>query len=102
MASSARWRSDPRRASVDSPRASTARVAAEAGLLSSWASPAARVPSATSASRCRAPDSIRRTVLTSPLMKCTPNGNHASAQRFRSAAASRSTLAAVAALPVAK
>ena len=60
--------------------ASTARVAADAGLLISCASPAASVPSATSASRCRAVDSMRRAVCTSPSMKCTPNGNHALGQ----------------------
>ena len=43
--------------SYASPRASTARVAAAAGLLSSCASPAARVPRAASASRRRAMDS---------------------------------------------
>ena len=42
--------------------ASTDRVAAEAGLLISWASPAARVPSVTSDSRWRALRSMRRAV----------------------------------------
>ena len=70
---SARGRaSEDSRGSVVACSASTARVAAEAGLLISCARPADSVPRATSASRWRAVDSIRRTVLTSPSMKCTP------------------------------
>ena len=46
--------------------ASTARVAAAAGLLSSWARPAASVPSATRASRWRDIASIVRTVWKNP------------------------------------
>jgi len=42
--------------------ASAARVAADAGLLISWANPAARVPRATSASRWRAIVSMLRAV----------------------------------------
>ena len=60
--------------------ASTARVAAAAGLLISCASPAASVPSVTSASRCRAVDSMVRAVRYRPSMRCPPNGNHASGQ----------------------
>ena len=68
------------------PSASTARVAAEAGLFSSCASPAASVPSATRASRSRTVASTRRTVPTYPRMKWTPNANHSSARsRSRSA-----------------
>ena len=69
-----------RRRSEVSRSASTARVAAAAGLLSSCARPADNVPRATSASRWRAVASIRRTVLTRPLMKCRPKGNHCSGQ----------------------
>ena len=76
----ARSPSDAISASLVVCRASTARVAAEAGLLISWARPAARVPSATSASRWRAVLSIRRTVLARPSMKCTPKANHSDRQ----------------------
>ena len=58
-------------------RASTARVAAAAGLLISWARPAASVPRVTSASRCRAVDSIERAVRKRPSIRCAPNGNQA-------------------------
>ena len=57
-AASRRERVEQRRRCVAC-RASTARVAAAAGLLISWASPAASVPSVTRASRCRAVDSMR-------------------------------------------
>ena len=81
--------------------ASTARVDAEAGLLISCASPAARVPSATSASRCRAVDSMLRTVWTSPLMRWTPNGNHDWAIVPSASAGTRSSRPEDTALPVA-
>ncbi len=48
---------------------STARVAADAGLLISWARPAASVPKVTRDSRCRAVDSIDRAVWYSPAMR---------------------------------
>ena len=55
--------------------ASTARAAAAAGLLSSWARPAASVPSATSASRWRDSASMLRTVWKKPSIRWTPKGN---------------------------
>ena len=63
--------------------ASTARVAAAAGLLISCASPAARVPRATSASRCRVTASKLRAVRNRPSMRCAPNGNQALDQSRR-------------------
>ena len=65
------------------PSESTARVAADAGLFSSCARPAASVPRATRASRSRACVSTRRTVPTYPRMKCTPNANHSPASAPR-------------------
>ena len=63
MSSPASRLSEASRASLASSSASTARVAAAAGLLSSWARPAARVPRVTRDSRCRTVDSMDRAVL---------------------------------------
>ena len=86
---SARCTSDVNIVSVACSTMSTARAAADAGLLSSCASPAASVPSATSASRSRADASMRRTVWNSPSIMWMPNGNH-SATSARSASAGTS------------
>ena len=68
--------SDESSASAVSCRASTARAVAEAGLLSSWASPAAMVPRAISDSRWRDSVSMLRTVWKKPSMRWTLKGNH--------------------------
>ena len=60
---------------------SAARVAADAGLLISCASPAASVPRATSDSRCRAMDSKARAEWKTPSRMCSPNGNRSVDQR---------------------
>ena len=60
--------------------ASTARSDAAAGLLISWARPAASVPRATSDSRWRAAASMLRTVWKTPTIRCLPNGNHVADQ----------------------
>ncbi len=67
---------------------SAARVAAAAGLFSSWASPAARVPRVMSELCSRAVDSIERAVWYSPPIRWAPNGNHA-ANSSRSDSAGR-------------
>ena len=76
---SARPTSDESSVSHVSCNASTARAVADAGLLISWASPAASSPSAISDSRWRDIVSIRRTVWKKPSIRWTPNGNHARA-----------------------
>jgi hypothetical protein len=93
---------DDSRAAPASCSAPAARVAADAGLLISWANPAASVPSATSASRCRATDSMFRTVPTRPLMKWTPNGNQRSPSSRSTVAGTRSIRPAELARPVAR
>ena len=82
---------DANTSSLDCWSAPTERTAAEAGLLISWARPAARVPSATSASRWRALTSMRRAVPIRPRSRWTAKGNHASPIRASSGAVSRKT-----------
>ena len=81
--------------------ASTARNEAAAGLLISWASPAASVPSATSDSRWRAAASMTRTVWNTPVIRCLPNGNHSPTRRLSSGEGRRNILQSAAARAVA-
>ena len=67
-------------------KASTDRRMAAAGLLISWANPAASVPSATRDSRWRAVASMLRTVWNTPVIRCLLKGDHAPTSRASSAA----------------
>ena len=99
---SARWARDAISVSHVSCRASTARALADAGLLSSWARPAASVPSAISASRWRDSESIIRTVWKKPSIRCTPNGNQARVSSPSTVEGTRNIRPSLAPRPVAR
>jgi hypothetical protein len=82
-------------------RASTARAVADAGLLISWARPAASVPRATSASRWVATASMFRTVWKKPATRWPASGNTERVQRPKSSAGTRNIRPDDAARPVA-
>ena len=97
---SARRTSDPSSVWEVSCSSPTARTAAEAGLLSSWARPAASVPSATRASRWRESASMLRTVWKNPSIRCTANGDQARTRSPSVLAGIRSIRPALAPRPV--
>lgn len=83
-------------------RPSTARTVAAAGLLISWARPAASVPSVMSDSRWRTVASIVRAVPSTPSIRCPPRGNQASDSSRRAVTGTQSRRLGSAPTPVAR